>query len=186
MPKVTIKIKVIMVYHFVILSDEVDSFRREIEIDAEATFLDFHNIIMKTCKYQSDEMSSFFLCESDWTKATEITLLDMNEDPTRESGLIMEKCHLDDYIKEEKAKLMYCFDILGDRYLYIQLKGIQVKAHKLQPEVTLSKGVAPEQKTDLDSIFAEGPDLYGSDDYDPEELDLEGYQDLDDIEGGGY
>ena len=42
-----------MVYHFVILSDEVDDFRREIDIDAEATFLDFHNAIIKTCKYKA-------------------------------------------------------------------------------------------------------------------------------------
>lgn len=71
-----------MVYHFVILSDEVDNFRREIDIDAEATFLDLHNIIVKTCKYKSDEMASFYTCAPDWSKMDEITLLDMNEDPT--------------------------------------------------------------------------------------------------------
>ena len=175
-----------MVYHFVILSDEIDSFRREIDIDAEATFLDLHNVILKSCKYKNDEMTSFFLCESDWTKTTEITMVDMNEDPTRESGPIMEKCHLDDYLKEEKAKLMYCFDMMCERYLYIQLKSIEKKAHKLQPEVTLSKGEAPQQQGDVDALFADGPDLYGSDDYDPDEIDLEGYQDLEDIEGGGF
>ena len=31
-----------MVYRFTIISDEVDNFRREIQIDSEATFLDFH------------------------------------------------------------------------------------------------------------------------------------------------
>lgn len=175
-----------MVYHFVILSDEVDNFRREIDIDAEATFLDLHNIILKTCKYKSDEMASFYTCAPDWSKMDEITLLDMNEDPTREDSLVMDKCHLDDYLKSEKSKLMYCFDMMCDRYLYIQLKSIETKAHKLKPEVTLSKGDAPKQQGEIEDIFADGPDLYGDENYDPDELDLDGYQDLDEMESGGY
>ena len=176
-----------MVYHFVILSDEVDDFRREIDIDAEATFLDFHNAIIKTCKYKTDEMTSFFLCDSDWTKTTEITMVDMNEDPTRDSGPIMEHTHLDDLIQKEKQKVLYCFDLMFDRYLYIQLNSIEVKAHKLQPEVTLSKGEAPKQGGNIDDIFSDLDNgMYGDDDYDPDELDLDGYQSLDDIESGGY
>ena len=93
-----------MVYHFVILSDEVEDFRREIDIDAEATFLDLHNTIIKSCNYKNDEMTSFFICDSDWTKLTEITMVDMNEDPTRDSDQIMEKTHLDDLIQKEKQK----------------------------------------------------------------------------------
>lgn len=176
-----------MVYHFVLLSDEVDDFRREIDIDAEATFLDLHKIIMKSCEYKNDEMASFYICESDWTRSTEITLFDMNEDPTRESGPIMERSHIDDYVKKVKDKLMYCFDLISDRCLFIQLKSIEEKAHKLSPEVTVSKGKAPVQTSDPDSIFDDTNDFYGSDDYDPDEIDLEGgYQSLDDIEGGGY
>lgn len=176
-----------MVYHFVILSDEVDDFRREIEIDAEATFLDLHNTIIKSCNYKNDEMTSFFICESDWTKTTEITMVDMNEDPTRESGPIMEKTHLDDMIHEEKQKVLYCFDMMCDRYLYMQLKSIEVKAHKMKPEVTLSKGTAPKQSGDLGDIFSDIENgMYGEDDYDPDEIDLDGYQNLDDIESGGY
>ena len=35
-----------MVFRFLILSDEVDYFKREIKIDSEATFLDLYNAIM--------------------------------------------------------------------------------------------------------------------------------------------
>ena len=34
-----------MIYRFTIISDEVDDFVREIQIDPEATFLDFHEAI---------------------------------------------------------------------------------------------------------------------------------------------
>ena len=36
-----------MIYRFTIISDEVDDFVREIQIDPEATFYDFHEAILK-------------------------------------------------------------------------------------------------------------------------------------------
>ena len=36
-----------MVYRFTLISDEVDDFIREIKIDSEATFHDFHEAILK-------------------------------------------------------------------------------------------------------------------------------------------
>ena len=35
-----------MIYRFTIISDEVDDFVREIQIDPEATFYDFHEAIL--------------------------------------------------------------------------------------------------------------------------------------------
>ena len=37
-----------MIYRFTIISDEVDDFVREIQIDPEATFYDFHEAILKS------------------------------------------------------------------------------------------------------------------------------------------
>ena len=42
-----------MIYHFVVLSDEVDNFRREIDIDAEATFQELNDLLLKTCAYKN-------------------------------------------------------------------------------------------------------------------------------------
>ena len=47
-----------MIYRFIIISDEVDNFMREIQIDADATFLDFHKVIQKSCGYEDGEMTS--------------------------------------------------------------------------------------------------------------------------------
>ena len=44
----------IMIYKFRLLSDEVDNFRRDIEIDSEATFLELHNAILESVKYPDD------------------------------------------------------------------------------------------------------------------------------------
>ena len=40
-----------MIYRFTIISDEVDDFVREIQIDPEATFYDFHEAILKSAGY---------------------------------------------------------------------------------------------------------------------------------------
>lgn len=66
-----------MIYKFTILSDETDNFVRIIQIDADATFYDFHKAIQKACDYKDDQLTSFFICEDDWEKREEITLEDM-------------------------------------------------------------------------------------------------------------
>ena len=48
-----------MVYRFTLISDEVDDFIREIKIDSEATFHDFHEAILKAAGYKNDQLTSF-------------------------------------------------------------------------------------------------------------------------------
>jgi len=181
-----------MVYHFVVLSDEVDDFRRELNIDAEATFQELNDLLLKTCAYKKDLMTSFFVCDDDWEKIKEITAVDMNDDPNKEGAPLMEHTHLNDIITDEeahnKAKLLFEFDIMCERYLYMQLKDVQDHAHLLNPVITVEKGKAPKQEGDIDSMFKDldTSDMYGEDSYNDDELDLDGYQSLDDIESGGY
>ena len=47
-----------MIYRFTIISDEVDDFVREIQIDPEATFYDFHEAILKSVGYTNDQLLS--------------------------------------------------------------------------------------------------------------------------------
>ena len=183
-----------MVYKFCILSDEVDDFRREIEIDADATFLDLNKIMLKTCNYKSDLMTSFFICDQYWDKQQEITAVDMNDDPKAEPIPLMEKTHIVDMIPqaeaENKAKMLFLFDLMCERSLFMQVREVIEHKHMLTPEVVVNKGKAPKQEGNLDDMFQGLSDdvngMYGDEDYDPDEIDAEGYQDLEDIEGGGY
>lgn len=43
-----------MIYRFTIISDEADDFVREIQIDPEATFFDFHKAILECTGYTDD------------------------------------------------------------------------------------------------------------------------------------
>ena len=77
-----------MVYRFTLISDEVDHFLREIQIDSEATFQDFHKAILSSVGYPDDQMTSFFICSNNWEKETEITLEDMGIDSDEDNWVM--------------------------------------------------------------------------------------------------
>ncbi len=187
-----------MVYKFVVLSDEVDDFRREIEIDAESTFMDLNNILLKTCEYKKNLMTAFYVCDEYWDKKQEITAVEMKDDEKNgekqeETSLLMDKTHLCDVISKEeaenKAKVLFLFDTMCDRCLFMQIREVTERKHLLNAEVTLAKGKAPKQEGNLDDIFnglsEDTNAMYGDEDYDPSEIDMDGYQDLEDIESDG-
>jgi uncharacterized protein YciU (UPF0263 family) len=172
-----------MVYRFILLSDEIDKFRREIQISAEATFLDLHDAILNSVGYEKGEMASFFLCNEDWEKNTEITLVDMDT-ASDVDIFLMEDTRLEELLDEERQKLLYVFDYLTERAFFMELCEIITGKTLSKPLVSLSVGAAPpqqmdfnelEQKTvvkataDLDETF------YGDSEYDADELDPDGF-----------
>ena len=106
-----------MVYKFRLLSDEVEDFRRDIEIDSDATFIELHNAILQSVNYPDDQMTSFFICNDRWIKEIEITREDMGS-MSEEDNYIMADTVIGDLVEEEKQKLLYVFDPLGDRVFY--------------------------------------------------------------------
>ena len=91
-----------MIYRFTIISDEVDDFVREIQIDPEATFYDFHEAILKSAGYTNDQMTSFFICDDDWEKEKEITLEEMDDNPEMDSW-VMKETQLSELVEDENA-----------------------------------------------------------------------------------
>ncbi|MDE6818695.1 MAG: hypothetical protein K2J09_05920, partial [Muribaculaceae bacterium] len=89
-----------MIYNFRVVSDEVDNFRRDIQIDADATFLDLRNAIYESVGYDKNQMCSFFICDNEWEKEREITLEDMGLDAS-EDAYLMEDTLLSEEIDDE-------------------------------------------------------------------------------------
>jgi hypothetical protein len=164
-----------MVYKFLLLSDEVDNFKREIQISSQATFLDFHNEILKATGYEEKQMYSFFICGNDWSKHTEITLIEMDTS-SEEDSYIMENTYLEDLLEEEHQKLLYVFDQMTERVFFIELREIITGKDLKKPECTKSVGEPPKQFIDFNVINEEismdlGENFYGDDEYDDEDLD---------------
>ena len=94
-----------MLFRFLILSDEADDFKREIKIDSESTFLDLQNAILDSVGYTKDQMTSFFICDDDWSKKTEITLVEMDTS-SEEDSYVMADTQLEELLEDEHQKLL--------------------------------------------------------------------------------
>jgi len=176
-----------MVYKFRILSDEVDDFSREIAISSEASFLDLHNAILDSVGYSKDQMTSFFICNDDWEKGTEVTLIEMDSSPEVDSW-VMESTKLSELIEDEGQKLLYVFDYLTERAFFIEAFQFVPGKDLANAKCILSEGDAPVQTAEFEDITAidtsskltMDEDFYGDQDFDIDELDADGFTGLDD------
>ena len=142
-----------MIYRFTIISDEVDDFVREIQIDPEATFYDFHEAILKSAGYTNDQMTSFFICDDDWEKEKEITLEEMDDNPEMDSW-VMKETQLSELVEDEKQKLLYVFDYMTERCFFIELSEIITGKEMKGAKCTKKAGEAPKQTADFEEMAA--------------------------------
>jgi Plasmid pRiA4b ORF-3-like protein len=176
-----------MVYKFRILSDEMDNFSREIAISSEASFLDLHNIILESVGYSKDQMTSFFLCNDEWEKETEVTLIEMDSSPEVDSW-IMESTKLSELIDDEGQKLLYVFDYLTERSFFMEVFQFVPGKDLAKAKCILIEGEAPKQTKDFEDLTADttvklnlDENFYGDQDFDIDELDAEGFTGLDEV-----
>jgi hypothetical protein len=178
-----------MIFRFLILSDEVDDFVREIKIDSDATFLDLHNTIIESVGYTNDQMTSFFICDDNWNKRAEITLVDMEkEKSSEEDSFIMEKIRLEELLEDEDQKLLYVFDYLTERAFFLELKEMILRKTIDKPVCSRSEGLPPPQVINFEEADAKipindllGEDFYGDSEYNADELDSSGFEGLDNV-----
>mgnify|MGYP002852799917 CR=1 FL=1 len=172
-----------MIYKISFLSDEVDNFRRVFEADSDATFLELHEAILKSVKFPDDQMTSFFLCNDRWEKEQEITLVEM-ESSYEYDNMVMESTRLSDLITDVPQKLLYIFDPMFERCFFGEVKEMITGRTMQGVECVKSVGVAPKQLQTEDALLMNTPqldiddDFYGDTDYDQDELDPEGFGDM--------
>lgn len=183
-----------MIFNFRILSDEINNFRREIKIDAQATFLDLKNAICDAVGFRKDELSSFFVCDEDWKKEKEIAVEDFGS-ASDQDVYLMDECVLEDYIDDEGQKLLYTFDYDNDRSLFVEMNELITGRDLRDPVCTLSAGKAPAQHIEEEAEPTPKPQatnikpqpsalddfddpMYGDDEYNPDEFDENSFSEL--------
>ncbi len=130
-----------MVYKFVVLSDEDESFVREFEFLDNHTLIDFHNQIQDELEFDKSQMASFYLATDNWEKEEEFTLFDMGT-----GSSTMEDAILEDVIFRKNQKLLYVFDFFNDRALFIEYTGETKEIDGREyPCCTNSKSIPPKQ-----------------------------------------
>lgn len=169
-----------MTFRFTVISDEIEDFLREIKIDSEATFQELHEIILQSCGYTNDQMTSFFICDESWNKEQEITLEDMGSS-SEEDTYIMRETALSELLEDEKQHLLYTFDPLADRVFFIELSEIIYGKDQKNAVCSKKSGEAPQQTIDFDELMAKdttldlGENFYGDEDFDMDEFDPDGF-----------
>ncbi len=130
-----------MVYKFVVLSDEDESFVREFELLESQTLMDFHSILQEELGFDKSQMASFYLATDNWEKEEEFTLFDMGT-----GSSTMDDAILEDVIFRKNQKLLYVFDFFNERALFIEYTGeTEELEDRDYPVCTNSKGVPPKQ-----------------------------------------
>ena len=138
----------------------MDDFVREIQIDPEATFYDFHEAIVESVGYTNDQMTSFFICDDDWEKEKEITLEEMDDNPEMDSW-VMKETNISELVEDEKQKLIYVFDYITERCFFLELSEIITGKEIKKAKCTKKEGDAPKQLMDIEemTVTAGSPDL---------------------------
>ncbi len=181
-----------MVYKFKLVSDEVSNFSREIEIDANASFLQLRNAILDSVDYTKDDIDSFFLCDDEWNREEEINLEDMGSSSVQDIW-IKEDTPLNELIEDEGQKLVFVFNYLTERSFFMEMKEAIPGRTLSDPICTVKRGKAPAQHIDYDEFEEkidqaakkavamcddlEFDDLYGDSDFNEDELGT-GFDDM--------
>lgn len=179
-----------MIYRFNLISDEVDDFKLEIQIDSDDTFLSLRNVILDAAGYTKDQMDSFIICDEEWNKEKEVTLTDMGADSDEDIWL-MGETKISELIDDEGDRLMFVFDYLTNRAFFMELKECIFSKDIDEPICTRKIGHAPKQNVDIDAFDAEidkaaataakntddyDADFYDSDEFNEDEFDSEGFE----------
>lgn len=167
-----------MVFRFRMLSDENDNFVRDYEVLYDMTLLDFHHFILCSLEYE-ECMASFFTADERWEKLREFTLMDM-DDGSEGAPVAMERITLGQIIHNNRDRLIYLFDMFGDRAYFLELTGTyesqdgtsyprEIYAQADAPDqYDPSKVVAEGEGSIFNEVMGEFNDFEGNDDYDDE------------------
>lgn len=176
-----------MVLRIKFVSEEVEGFLREIDIDSDATFLDLHKIILASCQYDDSQMNSFFICDDEWERKQEILREVVDFGNSEEDILAMETTRLSEFIEDKGQKLEYIFDTFSERSFFLKVKEIRLGEMLAIPSVVRSEGEPPAEIEipDDEVIVAPKGGNVSLDDFDDpfaggafndDELDLEGFE----------
>ena len=136
----------------------------------------------QTASFADNAWRVKFAGNEDWEKETEITLFEMDTDSDVDSW-VMDEAVLNELITEEKQKMIYVFDNLNERVFFMELVEIIFNKELSAPECVSSKGEPPVQvldnydPEDFSTSLDLGENFYGDEDYNPDELDNEEFDD---------
>lgn len=133
-----------MKYVLKVYSSEEKSFGMLLQIDADATFLQLHELIVESCRYDAAQLASFFTINTKGERLQEISLMELSSDENELNEVVMDVATLREFLGKTVFKMEYQYDFFGDRAFTLEIVEIQ-KGKQMQPAVIQRKGMPPQQ-----------------------------------------
>ncbi len=165
-----------MIYRLRAILNATEDVFRDIEIAADDTLEDFHNVISQSFQLPGDEMASFYKSDEDWNQGQEYSLFDMGD--TGSTAHKMSETLMSDVLDKSNTRLIYIYDFFNMWTFMVELADIAGPVDgTAYPQVIFDMGVLPDSPPDpefeADPRFLDDED---EDDYDDDEF----YEDYDD------
>ena len=129
-----------MIYHFRLILDTKEDIFRDIAIEENATFEDFHNAITQAFGFGGSEMAVFYESDDDWKQGDSISLFDIGEaDARRMSDILL------NVVFPHINKMLYIYDFLNLWTFFVELiETDEPKPGNTYPMLLFSHGEVPE------------------------------------------
>jgi hypothetical protein len=131
------------IYRLRISFEEYEDVYRDIEIRSSQTFEEFHDAILTSIGFDKKHAASFFVCDSQWRKGTEITLL---EEDLEDGVRLMKKTKISACVEDPYQQFIYVYDKIAAWSFTIQMiKIMKEEGSSTYPVCIKSFGTAPKQ-----------------------------------------
>ena len=157
-----------MIYHFRLILDTKEDVFRDIALEENATFEDFHNAITQAFGFGGSEMAVFYESDDEWQQGDSISLFDMGEEDARR----MSDTLLND-VFSHTSKMLYVYDFLSLWTFFVELiESDEPIPGNAYPLLLFSHGDVPEEapektfKAEKDQWDENNFDENGVDDFD--------------------
>ena len=144
-----------LIFQFRLLSDEAEEFLLDVEVPSTMNLLDFCTLLQTELGYDPNLIASIFRSDVEWEKLNEFTSVDMGIAADDLQYELCEECdapkpmasvRLDEVVVEKFDRLLFVFDQIGERQLYVELlRSLKPEEGVVYPRVVDRQGTPPPQ-----------------------------------------
>lgn len=134
------------VLKFRVYYEEDDSIYRDVAVKHTQSFLQLHQVILKSYEFDNKHQATFFRSNDNWQRGREISLSKYDK-PYKVAPLLMEETAIGSEIRDPNQKFIYVYDFVKNWSFMVELINVAKEENaKLDyPAVIKSEGIAPSQ-----------------------------------------
>jgi hypothetical protein len=134
------------VLRFRVYFEEDDSIYRDVVVKHTQSFLQLHQVILKSYEFDSKHQATFYRSNDNWQRGREISLAKY-EKPYKVLPLLMEETPIGTEIRDPNQKFIYVYDFVKNWSFMVELINVSKEENaKLDyPAVVKTEGIAPSQ-----------------------------------------